>query len=84
LSVRNNQLQNFFYSGGAQVGNKVDVQDRQVKAKRIMFHRKKNIQYYDISAKSNYNYEKPFLYLARRLTGYALSSPPRPLCLQFP
>jgi len=25
------------------------------------------LQYYDISAKSNYNFEKPFLYLARRL-----------------
>jgi GTP-binding nuclear protein Ran len=35
-----------------------------------MFHRKKpNMQYYDISAKSNYNYEKPFLWLARRLAG---------------
>ena len=26
-------------------------------------------QYYDISAKSNYNFEKPFLWLARKLTG---------------
>ena len=26
-------------------------------------------QYYDISAKSNYNFEKPFLYLARKLVG---------------
>ena len=51
------------------VGNKVDVKDRKVKAKTITFHRKKNIQYYDISAKSNYNFEKPFLYLARKLTG---------------
>jgi len=25
--------------------------------------------YFDISVKSNYNYEKPFLYLARMLTG---------------
>jgi GTP-binding nuclear protein Ran len=24
--------------------------------------------YYEISAKSNYNFEKPFLYLARKLT----------------
>jgi len=53
------------------VGNKVDVKDRKVKAKVITFHRKKNIQYYDISAKSNYNFEKPFLYLARKLTGDA-------------
>lgn len=50
-------------------GNKVDVKDRKVKAKTIVFHRKKNLQYYDISAKSNYNFEKPFLYLARKLTG---------------
>jgi GTP-binding nuclear protein Ran len=49
------------------VGNKVDVNDRKVKAKHITFHRKKNLQYYDISAKNNYNFEKPFLYLARKL-----------------
>jgi GTP-binding nuclear protein Ran len=50
-------------------GNKVDMKDRKVKPKNINFHRKKNLQYYDISAKSNYNFEKPFLYLAKRLTG---------------
>ncbi|KAL9122660.1 MAG: hypothetical protein Q9187_000782 [Circinaria calcarea] len=50
-------------------GNKVDVKERKVKAKTITFHRKKNLQYYDISAKSNYNFEKPFLWLARKLTG---------------
>jgi len=50
-------------------GNKVDIKDRKVKAKQITFHRKKNLQYYDISAKSNYNFEKPFLYLARKLVG---------------
>merc|ERR1712087_901271 len=42
--------------------------DRQVKAKNIQFHRKRNLQYYDLSARSNYNFEKPFLWLARRLT----------------
>eukprot|EP00732_Lithocolla_globosa_P006033 Lithocolla_globosa_v1_NODE_6708_length_1046_cov_192.323915.p1 type:complete len:220 gc:universal NODE_6708_length_1046_cov_192.323915:89-748(+) len=52
-------------------GNKVDVKDRKVKAKTIVFHRKKNLQYYDISAKSNYNFEKPFLWLARKLFGDA-------------
>lgn len=52
-------------------GNKVDVKNRQVKAKQVTFHRKKNLQYYEISAKSNYNFEKPFLYLARKLAGYA-------------
>uniref|UniRef100_A0A8I5MWZ1 GTP-binding nuclear protein Ran n=1 Tax=Papio anubis TaxID=9555 RepID=A0A8I5MWZ1_PAPAN len=50
-------------------GNKVDIKDRKVKAKSIVFHRKKNLQYYDISAKSNYNFEKPFLWLARKLIG---------------
>jgi len=50
-------------------GNKVDIKDRKVKAKNITFHRKKNLQYYDISARSNYNFEKPFLYLARKLVG---------------
>src|SRR5436190_17568340 len=50
-------------------GNKVDVKDRKVKAKTITFHRKKNLQYFDISAKSNYNFEKPFLWLARKLVG---------------
>merc|ERR1712080_104277 len=51
-------------------GNKVDVKDRKVKPKHILFHRKKpNVQYYDISAKSNYNFEKPFLWIARKLCG---------------
>jgi len=51
-------------------GNKVDVKDRKVKPRHIIFHRKKpNIQYYDISAKSNYNFEKPFLWITRKLTG---------------
>ena len=50
-------------------GNKVDIKDRKVKAKSIVFHRKKNLQYYDISAKSNYSFEKPFLWLARKLIG---------------
>merc|ERR1711904_292569 len=50
-------------------GNKVDVKERQVKPKQVTFHRKKNLQYHEISAKSNYNYEKPFLYLARKLAG---------------
>ena len=52
----------------ALVGNKVDIKDRKVKAKMITFHRRKNLAYYDISAKSNYNFDKPFLFLARKLT----------------
>ena len=58
-------------------GNKVDVKNRQVKPKQVTFHRKKNLQYHEISAKSNYNYEKPFLYLARKLVGYAAPTLPR-------
>jgi GTP-binding nuclear protein Ran len=50
-------------------GNKVEIKDRKVKAKSIVFHRKKNLQYCDTSAKSNYNFEKPFLWLARKLIG---------------
>jgi GTP-binding nuclear protein Ran len=63
-------------------GNKVDaVKDRkvlgscfvsltrQVKPKQVTFHRKKNLQYYEISAKSNYQFEKPFLWLAQKLVG---------------
>ena len=34
------------------VGNKVDVKGRQVQAKNIQFHRKRNLQYYDVSARS--------------------------------
>ena len=51
------------------VGNKVDVKDRKLKARQINYHRKKNLQYYDISAKSNYQYEKPFLWILRKLVG---------------
>ena len=53
------------------VGNKVDVVDRKVKARQILFPRKHGIQYYDISAKSNYQFEKPFLWLMKKLTGDA-------------
>eukprot|EP01095_Lingulamoeba_sp_RSL-Kostka_P009197 TRINITY_DN3157_c1_g1_i1.p1 TRINITY_DN3157_c1_g1~~TRINITY_DN3157_c1_g1_i1.p1 ORF type:complete len:220 (+),score=61.58 TRINITY_DN3157_c1_g1_i1:231-890(+) len=49
------------------VGNKVDMKDRKVKPKNITFHRKKGIQYYDLSVKTNYNIEKPFVYLMKRL-----------------
>lgn len=51
------------------VGNKVDVKDRKVKARQILFPRKHGIQYYDISAKSNYQFEKPFLWLLKKMLG---------------
>ena len=53
------------------VGNKVDSPDRSVKAKMITFHRKKNLQYYDMSAKARYNVEKPLMWLVKRLTSSA-------------
>ncbi|KAH0483409.1 MAG: uncharacterized protein KVP18_005182, partial [Porospora cf. gigantea A] len=31
------------------------------------FHRKRNLQYYDVSARSNYNFVKPFLWIIRRM-----------------
>ena len=61
------------------VGNKADVKDRKLRACQINFHRKRNLQYYDVSAKSNYQYEKPFLWLLKQLTGdnnlYLVESP---------
>lgn len=50
-------------------GNKVDVQNRKVKANSITFSRRKNLQYYDVSVKTIYNLTKPFLWLARKLVG---------------
>jgi len=47
----------------------VEIKDRKVNPEHIPFHQKKNLQYYDISAKNNYNFEKPFLRLARKLCG---------------
>ena len=64
MKIKNFELCNRIFSSNFP-GNKVDIKDRKVKAKSIVFHRKKNLQYYDISAKSNYNFEKPFLWLAR-------------------
>jgi len=51
------------------VGNKVDVKERALRAHQITYHRTRGITYYDVSAKSSFNFEKPFLYLARQLTG---------------
>lgn len=51
-------------------GNKVDVSDRKIKDNEILFHRKYEMKYYHVSSKTNYNYDKPFLELARKLTGH--------------
>ena len=60
-------------------GNKVEIKERRVKASQITFHRgeddeegnvvRKPMQYCDISTRSNYQCEKPFLWLARKLVG---------------
>lgn len=47
-------------------GNKCDLKDRH----RMDYHPFRPALYYDISARSNYNFEKPFLVLARALTGH--------------
>lgn len=52
------------------VGNKVDVRQRQVKAIDIRpRYNGMKVQYYDVSAKSNYNFEKPILHLLRSNLG---------------
>ena len=49
-------------------GNKVDCKDRKVKPIDIKFHKENNLYYYlDMSVKNNYNFEKPFLYLIKKL-----------------
>jgi len=50
-------------------GNKVDIKERLVKPKMIVFHREKNMQYYDISAQQDYSIQKPFIYIIRKLVG---------------
>lgn len=54
------------------VGNKVDLfhEDENANIDRIRsVARECNVHYYPVSAKRSYNFEKPFLYLIRRLTG---------------
>ncbi|OAG29026.1 GTP-binding nuclear protein Ran [Nematocida displodere] len=48
-------------------GNKVDIVDRKIKPANMKDRKSLNMVYFDISAKSNYNYDKPFLYLTRKL-----------------
>lgn len=48
-------------------GNKVDCRNRKVTPKEIQFHLKNPTNYFDLSSKSNYNFEKPFLFIARNI-----------------
>ncbi|KDO23804.1 hypothetical protein SPRG_11234 [Saprolegnia parasitica CBS 223.65] len=50
-------------------GSKIDAMTRNVQGKQIAFHRKKNLPYCEISAKTSVALEMPFLYLARKLAG---------------
>ena len=52
-------------------GNKADKTDesRQVKARDIFFHRKKSLQYFDVSAKNGDNCWKPFISYGKTLYG---------------
>lgn len=50
-------------------GNKVDMEDRKVEEKLVVSHRKLDMKYYNVAAKTNYNFEKTFLWLARQLSG---------------
>lgn len=50
------------------VGNKVDdVANRKVKSRDITFHRKKNLQYFEISLARQFDTMQPLLHLARQL-----------------
>lgn len=52
------------------VGNKIDLQEhRKVKRQHVTFHRKKSLQYFELSTKNFHSFEKPFLWLARKLCG---------------
>lgn len=42
---------------------------RTVMPSQVTFHRKKNMQYYEVSAKTFLNIDKPFTYLLQKLTG---------------
>jgi len=51
-------------------GNKVDDEaHRKVRAKSIAYPKKKDIQYYNMSVKANYQVYDPLLYLLRQLCG---------------
>ncbi|KDO17588.1 hypothetical protein SPRG_16874 [Saprolegnia parasitica CBS 223.65] len=56
-------------------GSKIDAMTRKVQAEQITFHRKKNLPYCEISAKTDVALEMPFLYLARKLIVAQKQSP---------
>lgn len=54
------------------LGNKCDCKNREVKPLHIRLHRDLGLSYFDVSAKSNYNQDKPFMKLYS-LLGYTQS-----------
>lgn len=48
-------------------GNKCDVKERLVRPKFITVHKKFDIPYYDISAKTTVNVDKPFMFFVNRM-----------------
>ncbi len=73
---------------GSGCGDKVD-NIRRVKRKQIKFHRKQNLQYFEMSVKANYHVYEPILYLLKKLCGEhiefvaepAYAPPLMPLCI---
>lgn len=51
------------------VGNKADHQNKQITTNRLKNHKLKGLSFYDISVKTEYNFEKLFLWLSRELLG---------------
>jgi len=49
------------------VGNKVVEKNRKFKMRHVGYMRKNGLQYYDFSNKIDYQFDKPFLYLMKRL-----------------
>lgn len=49
------------------VGNKIDIQDKKIKEKCVLLHLKKNLPFNYISAKANFNIERPFVCIIRSL-----------------
>jgi GTP-binding nuclear protein Ran len=51
------------------VANKCDVTKREVSPESVTIHRKMDLPYYEISVKSNYNWQKPMLWIMGVLIG---------------
>ncbi len=64
MDMKNREVKSKHITVSVNIGKKV---------KQIALRRNRKVQYYEISAESNYNFEKPFLYLARELVWYILS-----------